>query len=101
MPEAEIPNLIPAMPEMFLVLAAMGLLHARRSFQRDGDGAAAIRFNRLMVLLGILTLLLTLLLVVTIAAARAAVVVRRHVHRRQLRDFLQGSGTACLGICAY
>jgi NADH-quinone oxidoreductase subunit N len=67
MPEAEVPNLIPAMPEMFLVLAAMGLLMLG-SFQRDSDGAAAIRFNRLMVLLGVLALLLTLLLVVTIAA---------------------------------
>jgi NADH-quinone oxidoreductase subunit N len=67
MPEAEVPNLVPAMPEMFLVFAAMGLLMLG-AFQRNGGDAAAIRFNRLMVLLGTVALVLTLLLVVTISA---------------------------------
>jgi NADH-quinone oxidoreductase subunit N len=67
MPAAEVPNLIPAMPEIFLALAAMGLLMLG-VFQRDGDNAAAIRFSRLMIRLGTLALALTLLLVITIAA---------------------------------
>jgi NADH-quinone oxidoreductase subunit N len=67
MPVAEVPNLIPAMPEIFLVLAAMGLLMLG-AFQRQGDAAAAIPFSRLMVRLGTLALALTLLLVVTISA---------------------------------
>jgi NADH-quinone oxidoreductase subunit N len=67
MPVAEVPDLIPAMPEIFLALAAMGLLMLG-AFQREGVGAAAIRFSRLMIRLGVLALALTLLLVVTISA---------------------------------
>src|SRR5512134_1079402 len=67
MPVAEVPNLIPVMPEMFLALAAMALLMLG-AFQRDADGAAAVRFSRLMMHLGTLALLLALLLVITIAA---------------------------------
>ena len=70
MPVAEVPDLVPAMPEIFLALAAMGLLMFG-VFQREGDGAAAIRSNRLMLRLGTLALVLTLLLVVTISARGA------------------------------
>jgi NADH-quinone oxidoreductase subunit N len=70
MPVAEVPDLVPAMPEIFLALAAMGLLMLG-VFQREGDGAAAIRSNRLMIRLGTLALVLTLLLVVTISARGA------------------------------
>jgi proton-translocating NADH-quinone oxidoreductase, chain N len=64
---AEMPNLIPAMPEIFLVLAAMGLL-LLGVFQRDSDGAMAIQVSRLAQRLGVVALLLTLLLVATIAS---------------------------------
>src|SRR6266511_423107 len=67
MPVAEVPDLVPAMPEIFLALTAMGLLMFG-VFQREGDGAAAIRSNRLMLRLGTLALALALLLVVTISA---------------------------------
>jgi NADH-quinone oxidoreductase subunit N len=67
MPVAEVPDLVPAIPEIFLALAAMGLLMLG-VFQREGDGAAVIRSNRLMIRLGTLALVLTLLLVVTISA---------------------------------
>ena len=64
---AEVPDLVPVMPELFLALAAMALLMLG-AFQREGDAVAAIRFSRLMIRLGALALLLALLLVVTIAA---------------------------------
>ena len=64
---AEVPDLIPVMPELFLALAAMALLMLG-AFQREGDAVAAVRFSRLMIRLGALALLLALLLVVTIAA---------------------------------
>jgi NADH-quinone oxidoreductase subunit N len=70
MPVAEVPDLVPAMPEIFLALAAMGLLMLG-AFQREGDGAEAIRFSRLTIRLGTLALALTLLLVVTISARGA------------------------------
>ncbi len=70
MPVAEVPDLIPAMPEIFLALAAMGLLMFG-VFQQDSDAAAVIRSNRLMLRLGTLALALTLLLVVTISARSA------------------------------
>ena len=70
MPVAEVPDLVPAMPEIFLTLAAMALLMFG-VFQRDGDAAALIRSNRLMLRLGTLALALTLLLVVTISARGA------------------------------
>lgn len=70
MPVAEVPDLVPAMPEIFLTLAAMALLMLG-VFQRDGDAAALIRSNRLMLRLGTLALALTLLLVVTISARGA------------------------------
>lgn len=64
---AEMPNLIPAMPEIFLALAAMGLL-LLGAFQQNSDPTMAIRNSRLAQRLGVVALLLTLLLVATIAA---------------------------------
>lgn len=64
---AVMPNLIPAMPEIFLALAAMGLL-LLGAFQRDVDPAMVIKTSRLAQRLGVVALLLTLLLVATIAA---------------------------------
>ena len=67
MPLAEVPDIVPALPEIFLVLAAMALLMFG-VFQREGDPAALVRQNRLMIRLGAIALVLTLLLVVTISA---------------------------------
>jgi NADH-quinone oxidoreductase subunit N len=67
MPLAEVPDLIPAMPEIFLALTAMGLL-VFGVFQREDGDAVAIKVNRLVLRLGALALLLALLLVVTISA---------------------------------
>jgi|APTNR8051073442_1049403.scaffolds.fasta_scaffold09666_3 NADH-quinone oxidoreductase subunit N len=67
MPEAEVPNLIAVIPEIFLALAAMALLMLG-VFQREGDADGSARLSRLTIRLGALALLLTLLLVVTIAA---------------------------------
>ncbi len=71
MPVAELPDLIPAMPEIFLALAGMALL-LLGVFQRDNDGAAAVQVSRLVQRLGLVALALTLLLVVTIAPRGAA-----------------------------
>ena len=71
MPVAELPDLIPAMPEIFLAVAAMGLL-LLGVFQRDVDGAAAVQVSRMVQRLGLVALALTLMLVVTIAPRGAA-----------------------------
>lgn len=71
MAAADVPDLIPALPEIFLMLAAMALLMLG-AFQRDaGDGEGAIRFSRLASWLGTAALALTALLVVTIASRGA------------------------------
>ncbi|MFO1155903.1 MAG: NADH-quinone oxidoreductase subunit NuoN [Rhodospirillales bacterium] len=67
MPLAQVPDIVPALPEIFLALAAMALLMFG-VFQREGDAAAMVRQNRLMIRLGAIALLLALLLVVTISA---------------------------------
>ncbi|MFO1154675.1 MAG: NADH-quinone oxidoreductase subunit NuoN [Rhodospirillales bacterium] len=72
MPLAELPDLIPAMPEIFLALTAMGLL-LLGVFQREGDGTVVIATSRLVQRLGLAALALTLLLVVTIASRGAGV----------------------------
>jgi len=66
MPLAEVPSFIPAMPEIFLALAAMGLLLVG-VFQKDGDVAEVVRASRMVSRLGLVALVLTLLLVTTIA----------------------------------
>lgn len=67
MPLAEVPNVVSALPEIFLALTAMALLMFG-VFQRDDSGAAAVRLSRLVIRLGVVALALTLLLTVTIAA---------------------------------
>lgn len=66
MPSVTLPNLIPALPELFLVGAALALL-LLGVFQKSKDKADDIKSSRLISLLGIVTLVLTLLLVLTIA----------------------------------
>lgn len=66
MPLAEVPNFIPAMPEIFLALAAMGLLMVG-VFQKDGAAAEVARASRMVSRLGVVALVLTVLLVTTIA----------------------------------
>ena len=70
MPVAEVPNLLPALPEIFLILAAMGLLMLG-VFHPESDGAGAAKAQRLTANLGIVTLVLTLLLVTTLARGPA------------------------------
>lgn len=67
MPLAEIPNLVPALPEIFLAVAAMGLLIAGVA-HRDEDGAVAVQTNRMVSRLGGLALLIALVLVVVVTA---------------------------------
>jgi NADH-quinone oxidoreductase subunit N len=66
MPMAEVPNLIPAVPELFLALVAMGLLMVG-VYQKEGTEAATRQTARLIARIGAVALLLTLLLVTTIA----------------------------------
>ena len=63
---AEVPNLIPVMPELFLSLVAMALL-LFGVFQPEGE-VAQMRLSRLMVRLGTVSLLLALLLVIFVSA---------------------------------
>ncbi len=67
MPLAEVPNVVSALPEIFLALAAMALLMFG-AFQPEAEGPGAVRVSRLTIRLGVIALVLTLLLVVTIAA---------------------------------
>ena len=66
MPLADVPNFIPAMPEIFLAFSAMGLLLVG-VFHKDSDGTAAVQATRMVSRLGVLALVLTLLLVTMIA----------------------------------
>jgi len=66
MSPAEVPNLVSALPELFLVVAAMAML-IFGVFQNPGEGTVAIGTSRLMTWLGAAALGLALLLVVTIA----------------------------------
>jgi len=63
---ADVPNLIPAMPEIFLALVAMGLLMLG-VYQKEGDVAETAQTSRMVSRIGAVALLLTLLLVTTIA----------------------------------
>ncbi len=68
MPIAEIPNLIPALPEIFMASAAMALLMLG-VFQRKGAGKdGAHRRIRLVSYLSVFTLFFAFLLVVTVSA---------------------------------
>lgn len=66
---AEVPNLIPALPEIFLALAAMTLLMVG-VFQRAETADGVLRASRLTNSLGVLALVLALALVFTVSGAR-------------------------------
>ncbi len=68
MQSATIPNFIPALPEIFLALAAVALLMLG-AFQKEGKGSG-IRTLRLVSSLSITALVLTLLLVTTVSGGR-------------------------------
>ncbi len=68
MQSAEIPNFIPALPEIFLALAAMALLMLGAFQKEDKDGG--VKTLRLVSSLAITALLLALLLVTTVAGGR-------------------------------
>jgi NADH-quinone oxidoreductase subunit N len=65
MPLALVPNLLPALPEIFLAIVAMGLLMVG-VFHRDGDKVAAVSTSRAVLRLALLALAVTLLLVLTV-----------------------------------
>ena len=65
---ANVPNLIPALPELFLALIAMALLMLG-VFQKAG-ASEDIRTARLVSSLAVVTLALTLLLVMTVSGTR-------------------------------
>ncbi len=69
MPIAEVPNLIPALPELFMACAAMALLMLG-VFQKAVDGDGAVAAARLIANLSVITLVLALLLVWTVAGPR-------------------------------
>ncbi|MCP5364076.1 MAG: NADH-quinone oxidoreductase subunit NuoN [Hyphomicrobiales bacterium] len=60
---AEVPDLLPALPEIFLALAAMALLMVG-VFQSQGSVALAVNSHRQVTRLGLAALIVTLLLVV-------------------------------------
>lgn len=66
MPSANLPHLIPALPELFLVCVAMALLMLG-VFQKTGAKGDEAKTSRLISMLGVVTLVLTLLLVLTIS----------------------------------
>ncbi|MBL8659989.1 MAG: NADH-quinone oxidoreductase subunit NuoN [Rhodospirillales bacterium] len=65
MPTAEFPNLFPALPEIFLLVAAMALLMFGVFRKDDEAGPARVRCSRIVARLCILALLCALILVVT------------------------------------
>ena len=69
MPLAQIPNLVPALPEIFLAVIAMALLMLG-VFQR-GDEKENVRTARLISYLAVTALVLALLLVVTVTGPKA------------------------------
>jgi NADH-quinone oxidoreductase subunit N len=69
MPIAEVPNLVPALPEIFMVTVAMALLMLG-VFQGKGDGGARAKTARWISYLGVITLILALLLLSTVAGGR-------------------------------
>jgi NADH-quinone oxidoreductase subunit N len=69
MPIAEVPDLIPAMPEMFLAVAGMALLMLG-VFQRADGPAGETRNGALVGNLSVIALLLAMLLLVMVAGGR-------------------------------
>ena len=65
---ATVPNLTPAMPEIFLAIAAMALLMLG-VFQKWATPEGAIRASRMTSNLGVLSLGLALILVFTVSGS--------------------------------
>ncbi len=59
---AEVPNIVPALPELFLGLAIMAMLMFG-VFQKTGDAGHEVKTFRMISLLSVITLILALLLV--------------------------------------
>ena len=72
MADVHLPNLVPAMPEILLAVAAMALLMLG-AFTRDGGEAAALRASRQVAMLGLVALGVTLAAVLMVAAPSAVV----------------------------
>jgi len=72
MPLAEIPNLIPALPEVFMAVAIMVLLMFG-VFQPGGTADQDVRSLRLIWALSILVLVLALVLVAVLSGNRVMV----------------------------
>ncbi|SUS05023.1 NADH-quinone oxidoreductase subunit N [uncultured Defluviicoccus sp.] len=72
MADVNLPALTPAMPEILLAVAAMGLLMLG-AFSRDGGEAAALRVSRQVAMLGLVALGVTLAAVLMVAKPSAAV----------------------------
>jgi NADH-quinone oxidoreductase subunit N len=68
MPMAEVPNLIPALPEIFMACVAMALLMLG-VFQKSTP-SEEVKTARLVTYLGVTTLILTVLLVLTVSGGR-------------------------------
>ena len=66
MPLAQVPNLVPVMPELFLAVVSMALLMLG-VFQKDDEGQ---KTARTISVLGVISLALTLLLTVTLSGGR-------------------------------
>ena len=76
MSPAEIPNLAPAIPELFLIVVAMSLLMLG-VFQNAGAKGKEVetdaKISRMITNLGIITLLLTMILLWPVAGGRMIV----------------------------
>ena len=66
---AEVPNIVPALPELFLALAIMAMLMFG-VFQKTGDKGQDVKTSRMISLLSVITLILALLLVSALTGPR-------------------------------
>ena len=66
---AEVPNIVPALPELFLGLSIMAMLMFG-VFQKTGDAGDEVKTSRMISLLSIITLILALLLVSALTGPR-------------------------------
>ena len=66
---AELPNVVPALPELFLALVIMALLMIG-VFQKGGTADQDAKTTRLISYLSIIALVLALLLVLTLSGER-------------------------------
>ena len=66
---AEVPNIVPALPELLLALAIMAMLMFG-VFQKTGDKGQDVKTSRMISLLSVITLILALLLVSALTGPR-------------------------------